>query len=97
MSKRKHSELEDETREKRANVVKTTRLLHKFEHGTQLLSRGLKTARGFERQKLGRRQKTAKKDGDAKALERLNVEVQKLKVQILHSRDERFRATHRSI
>jgi hypothetical protein len=98
MSKRKHSELEDDIREDRANVVKATRLRHKFEHGTQLLFRALKTARGFERQKLGRRQKTAKNDGDTKGLERLNAEVQTLKVR--YSPFARLRCsqlTHRSL
>ncbi|KAL4899801.1 Bud-site selection protein [Aspergillus multicolor] len=40
--------------------LQTTRLKQKFEFGVTSLSRALKAARGFERQKLGRRQKTAK-------------------------------------
>lgn len=89
MLKRKHSELENDVsaaskeanRDDRANEVKVARLRHKFDHGKQQLFRALKTARGFERQKLGRRQKTAKQDGDTKALERLIMEVQALKVR----------------
>ncbi|KAL1964791.1 hypothetical protein VTN77DRAFT_6658 [Rasamsonia byssochlamydoides] len=86
MSKRKHSELEeddpsgrDESREERKIDLRATRLRHKYERGSQLLYRALKTARGFERQKLGRRQKTARKDNDEKTLERLEREVQALK------------------
>lgn len=40
--------------------LQTTRLRQKFEFGVNTLSRALKAARGFERQKLGRRQKEAK-------------------------------------
>ncbi|KAL4974899.1 Bud-site selection protein [Aspergillus desertorum] len=40
--------------------LQTARLKQKFEFGVTSLSRALKTARGFERQKLGRRQKVAK-------------------------------------
>ncbi|KAL4804332.1 Bud-site selection protein [Aspergillus unguis] len=40
--------------------LQTTRLKQKFDFGVTSLSRALKTARGFERQKLGRRQKTVK-------------------------------------
>ncbi|KAH8689517.1 Bud-site selection protein [Talaromyces proteolyticus] len=84
MSKRKHSEIEDslrhdDSRDDRANNVKAMRLRFKFERGTQLLFRALKTARGFERQKLGRRQKNSKKDEDSKAFERQIGEVQALK------------------
>ncbi|RDW81409.1 BUD22 family protein [Aspergillus mulundensis] len=45
--------------------LQTTRLKQKFEFGVTSLSRALKAARGFERQKLGRRQKTAKGGPDA--------------------------------
>lgn len=87
MPKRKHAEFAhdsgadgDEKGEK-INNVKLLRLRHKFEQGSVLLFRALKTARGFERQKLGRRQKTAKENGDIKNLERLAMEVQVLKVR----------------
>jgi hypothetical protein len=85
MPKRKHSEVSGEDHDEKFNRVKATRLGHKFERGTQLLFRALKTSRGFERQKLGRRQKTAKIEKDAKTLERLEKEVHVLKV--------RFRST----
>jgi BUD22 len=88
MPKRKHSELENDASkaDARVNQVKATRLHHKFERGAQLVFRALKTARGFERQKLGRRQKTAKQDGDSKASERLEKEVQILKVHKIHGK-----------
>lgn len=83
MPKRKHSELSGEDASDNFNRVKATRLGHKFERGTQLLFRALKTSRGFERQKLGRRQKTAKSEKDTKTLERLEKEVHVLKVRFL--------------
>ena len=44
------------------------------------LFRALKLARGFERQKLGRRQKAAKQSNDDVETARLNAEVAALKV-----------------
>jgi hypothetical protein len=44
------------------------------------LFRALRLARGFERQKLGRRQKTAKQANDDAETSRLNAEVAALKV-----------------
>ncbi|OKL61215.1 hypothetical protein UA08_03386 [Talaromyces atroroseus] len=94
MPKRKHSELENDRtntgQDDRVNEVKATRLRHKFERGAQLLFRALKTARGFERQKLGRRQKTAKQENDGKTLERLEKEVQVLKALDLEETAERY-------
>lgn len=60
--------------------LQTIRLSQKFDQGVQLLTRALKTARGFERQKLGRREKTAKSQGGDETLKRLAEEVQVLKV-----------------
>jgi hypothetical protein len=45
-----------------------------------ILHRALKVARGFERQKLGRRQKTAKDNQDVAEVARLEAEVVALKV-----------------
>ncbi|EPS33848.1 hypothetical protein PDE_08810 [Penicillium oxalicum 114-2] len=67
MPKRKLSELH------------AVRLTTKFEQGVQILAKGLKTARGFERQKLSRREKTAKTENNAATLERLAEEVEALK------------------
>ncbi|PLB55353.1 Bud-site selection protein [Aspergillus steynii IBT 23096] len=62
-----------------AHSLQTIRLSQKFDQGVQLLTRALKTARGFERQKLGRREKTAKSQGGDETLKRLAEEVQVLK------------------
>ena len=51
-----------------------------LEQGKKALFRSLKVARGFERQKLGRRQKTAKAEGNDGDSTRLNGEVAALKV-----------------
>ena len=64
--------------------------LHDLQHqleatlsnGRTVLFRSLKLARGFERQKLGRRQKNAKSDGSVEQLEKLGTEVIALKVRI---------------
>ncbi|KAI9765407.1 MAG: hypothetical protein M1840_007365 [Geoglossum simile] len=48
--------------------------------GKKALSRALKLARGFERQKLGRRLKAARTEGDAAGVVRLDSEVKVLKV-----------------
>lgn len=68
---------ESAKRERRAQGRRLERVL---ERSKQTLCKALKLARGFERQKLGRRQKTAKAakdDGDSK---RLAAEVEALKV-----------------
>ncbi|KAL3465986.1 BUD22-domain-containing protein [Aspergillus heterothallicus] len=73
MSKRKLSEFADATTPNRPpNQLKLqkTRLKQKFEFGVTTLSGALKTARGFERQKLGRRQKTAKNGPQEEDLKR---------------------------
>lgn len=70
----------DTQRKDRKLTLRAARLEQKIEHGVVLLHRALKTARGFERQKLGRRQKTAKGSKDEKALARLAAEVEALKV-----------------
>lgn len=49
--------------------------------GKKLLNRGLKLAKGFERQKLGRRHKAASQKGDAAEVARLEAEIQALKVR----------------
>lgn len=85
MPKRKRAASDDgDTQPKdRKLTLRAARLEQKIEHGVVLLHRALKTARGFERQKLGRRQKTAKGNKDEKALERLAAEVEALKVRVI--------------
>jgi hypothetical protein len=81
MPKRKLSELHGPSRlDTRKLSIKAVRLTTKFEQGVQILAKGLKTARGFERQKLSRREKTAKADNNAATLARLAEEVDALKV-----------------
>ena len=53
---------------------------HLLEQGKKALFKSLKVARGFERQKLGRRQNTAKAEKAYDDLQRLNSEVAALKV-----------------
>ncbi|EAU33174.1 NADH-ubiquinone oxidoreductase 30.4 kDa subunit, mitochondrial precursor [Aspergillus terreus NIH2624] len=77
MPKRKLSDLDSSSHY--GQGLQLTRLFAKFDHGVTLLSRALKTARGFERQKLGRREKTAKAAGNNDTLTRLAEEVQVLK------------------
>ncbi|KAL2861720.1 BUD22-domain-containing protein [Aspergillus pseudodeflectus] len=60
MPKRKLSEYTDAPAQNTNLKLQKTRLKQKFEYGVTTLAGALKTARGFERQKLGRRQKTAK-------------------------------------
>jgi hypothetical protein len=84
MPKRKRADDEGGARteepEKQRLTLRAARLEQKIEHGSLLLSRALKTARGFERQKLGRRQKQARSKNDRPQLARLEDEVQALKV-----------------
>lgn len=60
--------------------LQRSQLAHEIEHGTKILHRALKVARGFERQKLGRRQKAAKDKKDGAETARLEAEVAALKV-----------------
>ncbi|KAE8356466.1 BUD22-domain-containing protein [Aspergillus coremiiformis] len=88
MSKRKLSDL-DGPKERTYNV-QTMRLTQKFEHGVILLSRALKTSRGFERQKLGRREKTAKTQGSPETLQRIAEEVAFIKTLDLGATAQRY-------
>ncbi|GAD95171.1 predicted protein [Paecilomyces variotii No. 5] len=97
MPKRKRAESEDanandspESREERKIVLRVTRLTNKFDYEIQTLFRALKTARGFERQKMGRRQKTAQKEKNEGALARLQEEVQVLKSLDLEITAQRY-------
>ena len=51
-----------------------------IDNGKKALCRAMKVSRGFERQKLGRRQKTAKTQNAASETARLAKEVTALKV-----------------
>lgn len=60
--------------------LKQLRAEQKFEHGAKLLTRAFKTARGFERQKLGRRHKSAASSNNTADVTRIDAEVAALKV-----------------
>lgn len=64
----------------RAISQQRAHLAHEIDYGKKTLHGALKIARGFERQKLGRRQKTAKDRQDAADGARLETEVLALKV-----------------
>ena len=57
-----------------------TQLDEVLEQGKKSLYKALKLARGFERQKLGRRQKSAQEKNEETVLPRLVAEVKTLKV-----------------
>ena len=85
MPKRKRSEADDNASSPPPPIdgklgLQITRLTNKFDYGVVALSRALKTARGFERQKLGRREKAAKSEKDEGTFARLEEEVRVLKV-----------------
>ena len=75
-------EVEPSTTELRHGDVRSKEqyLASLLEGSKQLLAQALKLARGFERQKLGRRQKTAKAAANDDDSQRLTAEVKALKV-----------------
>ncbi|KAL2012374.1 hypothetical protein VTN00DRAFT_5092 [Thermoascus crustaceus] len=76
--------------EDRKVARQASRLSQKYEHGAQTLHKALKTARGFERQKLGRRQKTARSNNNEADLQRMEAEVHALKSMDLAVTAERY-------
>ncbi len=85
MPKRKRDEAEypftsPSGRHRLPRVPQPKRVEEKLHYAKKLLHRALKLARGFERQKLGRRHKAAvKKQVD---VERLDAEIHALKVRL---------------
>ncbi|RHZ47701.1 BUD22 family protein [Aspergillus thermomutatus] len=88
MPKRKFSDLNDKA--SGPSDIKLARLTAKFENGVVALSRALKTARAFERQKLGRREKTAKSEGKPEALARIEEEIKVIKTLNFQSTAEKY-------
>lgn len=85
MLKRKLHEISGANPPSHGTADRTTRLQRQqieglLEQGTKALFRALKVARGFERQKLGRRQKKAKAEKNGAESMRLDAEVSALKV-----------------
>lgn len=79
MPKRKRQTTEDSHSTKPS--AQTKHVDEKLFHGKKILQRALKLAKGFERQKLGRRQKTATQKGESAELVRLEAEISALKVR----------------
>ncbi|KAL9071187.1 MAG: hypothetical protein Q9161_004364 [Pseudevernia consocians] len=84
MSKRKHDEISASQANSNSTTARALRLQRLpldglLDQGQKSLFRSLKVARGFERQKLGRRQKTAKTENNATDTARLGAEVAALK------------------
>lgn len=75
MPKRKLSDLTNTPR-----TSDSVRLAQTFDQGVHTLSRALRTARGFERQKLGRREQKAKTEKNDDMLARVGEEIAALKV-----------------
>ncbi|GIK07053.1 hypothetical protein Aspvir_002706 [Aspergillus viridinutans] len=88
MPKRKFSDLND--RSSGPSDIKLARLTAKFENGVTALSRALKTARAFERQKLGRREKTAKSENKPEALARIEEEIRVIKALNFQATAEKY-------
>lgn len=82
MPKRKREHNEDSQSTKHS--AQNRRVEEKLFHGKKVLQRALKLAKGFERQKLGRRQKTAKQKGESDELGRLDAEIAALKVRVTY-------------
>jgi hypothetical protein len=90
MPKRKREDISSEDRLSNDSSDRALRLQRQqlealLEEGKKSLSRALKVARGFERQKLGRRQKTAKAENSEANTARLETEIAALKVGCLRA------------
>jgi len=83
MPKRKRDEAEGSgtgTGDDQGKSLRQRRVEHKLDQGRKLVSRAFKTAKGFERQKLSRRRKTACDKGDAQDVARIDAEIEAIKV-----------------
>ena len=85
MSKRPHAAIEDGPKKYSDDGIRlrkrTRRAEAVLDHGRKQLFRALKLSKGFERQKLGRRQKLVQaKDESVEIVSRLEDEVEALKV-----------------
>lgn len=70
----------NESGEDQGKSIRQRRVEQKLDHGRKLLSRAFKVAKGFERQKLSRRRKTAAEKSDAKEVVRIDAEAEATKV-----------------
>jgi hypothetical protein len=84
MPKRKRSLIEQKEVDPTQGVELSKRNLEKkLVHGRKLLNKALKTAKGFERQKLGKRIKLAVEKNDEAESGRLQRELEVLKVSTI--------------
>lgn len=60
--------------------IKRQRIEHKLKLGATKIGHAFKVAKGFERQKLGRRRKTAVSESNVKDVARIDSEIEALKV-----------------
>lgn len=67
--------------EEQGKSLRQRRVEHKLDQGYKLLNRAFRLAKGFERQKLGRRRKTAAEKGDAQDVVRIDAETEAIKVR----------------
>jgi len=63
------------------NGAKAQRVRHKLQQGTVKLGHAFKVAKGFERQKLGRRRKNAIAQSNATDVKRIDAEAAAVKVR----------------
>jgi BUD22 len=77
MPKRKRSTYEDDS--ERVSRMQKQDVQEKLTQSKKLLHRALKTAKGFERQKLGKRLKLATTNKQSEEIARINREIEALK------------------
>ena len=81
MPKRKRDDGGDDGQDSEGhNSAKQRRVEHKLKLGATKLGHAFKIAKGFERQKLGRRRKTAVSESNVKDITRIDAEIEALKV-----------------
>jgi hypothetical protein len=91
MSKRKRDdELDDSNVKIHKDYRKLRQIVGAFNESAEQLAKAFKTAKGFERQKLGRRKKLASAQKDTKDVERIDAEVAALKVRL----EQIYRKSH---
>lgn len=77
----------EETESGQVDSAKRQRVQHKLKVGVTKIGHAFKVSKGFERQKLGRRRKTAAAKSNAQDVQRIDSEIAALKVRyaMLHS------------
>ncbi|PSK54773.1 Protein bud22 [Elsinoe australis] len=85
MPKRKREDGSVEAEGAKQKSLRTLQAEAKVHHGQNLIHRAFKTAKGFERQKLGRRRKTALSKKDDKDVARIDAETEALKAGHIHN------------